>query len=109
MVLRYQHGLFLPIAGEGVYGQAVNAAVAEDIFLQLLRRFTKENRFVSHKPSSNYAPALFAREEEARRAPISGKGLEAAMLRLFKAGKIWNEQCGKPSRPSYRIAVKAGA
>jgi hypothetical protein len=33
---------------------------------------------------------------------------EAAMRRLFKAGVIWNEPCGKLSRPSYRIALKSG-
>jgi hypothetical protein len=39
---------------------------------------------------------------------INSKAFEAAMRRLFKAGKIWNEPCGKPSRPSYRIAIKTG-
>ena len=74
----------------------------------MLRRFTKENRFVSGKPSSNYAPALFAKEDEAKREMINSKTFEAAMRRLFKAGTIWNEPCGKPSRPSYRIAIKTG-
>lgn len=26
------------------------------------------------------------------------------MSRLFKAEKIWNEPCGKPSRPTFRLA-----
>jgi len=29
-----------------------------------------------------------------------------ARLNTFRAGKIWNEQCGKPSRPTYRLAIK---
>ena len=28
------------------------------------------------------------------------------MRALFKDGVIWNEPCGKPSRPSFRIALK---
>jgi hypothetical protein len=82
-------------------------ARADDVFLDLLRRFTRENRNVSDKASPAYAPALCAREEEPKRAGLNGKQLEAAMRRLFAAGKIWNEPCGKPSRPSYRLAIKA--
>jgi hypothetical protein len=36
----------------------------------------------------SYAPARFAKEDEAKRAGMNGKHLEAAMRRLFKAGKI---------------------
>jgi len=76
---------------------------AEDVFLDLLGRFTRENRFVSVKSSSNYAPALFAREDEAKRHALSKKVLEAAMRRLFQAKKIRNEPYGKPSRNSFHI------
>jgi hypothetical protein len=107
ITLRYQHGLFLPEEGV-IFDQAVRAAKAEEVFIELLQRFTTENRHVSGKPSSNYAPALFAKEDEAKREMINSKAFEAAMRRLFKAGKIWNEPCGKPSRPSYRIAIKTG-
>jgi hypothetical protein len=31
---------------------------------------------------------------------ITSKMFEAAMRRLFKANVIWNEPCGKPSRPT---------
>jgi RecA-family ATPase len=106
IMLRYEDGMYLPIATTASVNQVMQEARADEIFLELLRRFTRENRFVSGKPSSNYAPALFAKEDEAKRDMITGKAFEAAMRRLFKSGKIWNEPSGKPSRPSYRIAVR---
>jgi RecA-family ATPase len=106
IVLRYRNGLFLPLPGVPSLEKAAQEAKADDVFLDLLRRLTRENRNVSDKPSPAYAPALFAREEEAKRAGLNGKQLEAAMRRLFAATKIWNESCGKPSRPSYRLAIK---
>jgi RecA-family ATPase len=106
MLLRYNNGLFLPVKGGGSLDRAAQEMRADEIFLHLLRRFTRENRAVSDKPSPRYAPALFAREEEARHAAIGSRALEAAMRRLFKAGKIWNEPCGKPSRPTFRLTVK---
>ena len=108
IVVRYEGGLYLPVPGRSSLDQAAQQDLADEIFLDLLRRFTKENRFVSSKPSSAYAPAIFAREAEATRETITGKMFEAAMRRLFKAGTIWNEPCGKPSRPSYRIAIRTG-
>jgi RecA-family ATPase len=107
MILRWQNGLFLPELGINSLDQAAQETKTDEIFLTLLRRLTRENRFVSGKPSSNYAPAVFAREEEALREMVSSKMLEATMRRLFRTGVIWNEPCGKPSRPSYRIALKA--
>jgi hypothetical protein len=108
IVLRYQDGMYLPVPGMTSLDQAEHEAKADEIFLELLRRFTRENRFVGGKPSSNYAPALFAKEEEAKREIITSKMFEGAMRRLFKADMIWNEPCGKPSRPSYRIAFRTG-
>jgi hypothetical protein len=68
---------------------------------------TAENRNVSDKTGTTYAPALFAKEEEAKRILLNSKVLEAAMRRLFKAGKVWNEPNGKPSRLHYRLALKS--
>jgi len=106
VVLRYQRGLFLPLPGMASLDKIAHEAKAEEVFLNLLKRFTRDNRNVSDRSGTNYAPALFAREEEAKSVGLSGKSLEAAMLRLFTAEKIWNEPCGKPSRPTYRIAPK---
>jgi RecA-family ATPase len=106
IVVRYQNGLFVPLPGMASLDKAAQEAKADQIFLDLLARFTTENRNVSHKKGPTYAPSVFAREEEAKRGGITGKALEAARRRLFKAGKIWNEPYGKPSRPHHRIARK---
>ena len=103
IVLKYRNGMFLPVPGLASLDKLTQERKAEDVFLDLLGRFTRENRFVSVKSSSNYAPALFAREDEAKRHALSKKVLEAAMRRLFQAKKIRNEPYGKPSRNSFHI------
>jgi len=105
IVLRYQAGIYLPVPGAS-FDKLAREAKAEEIFLELLRRLTMENRLVSDKKSSAYAPAVFARENEARGAGITSPDFAEAMRRLFAAKKIWNEPWGRPSRPSYRIALK---
>jgi hypothetical protein len=104
-MLRYQAGMYLPVAGAS-FDKLVREAKAEEIFIELLRRLTVENRYVSDKKSIAYAPAVFAREDEAVKAGITGPHFAEAMRRLFAAKKIWNEPCGRPSRPSFRIALK---
>jgi RecA-family ATPase len=106
IALRYQHGLFLPLPGPSSLDQAAREAQAEGIFLELLRSFNAQNRHVSDKTSSAYAPAVFAKEAAAKAAGLGNVQLASAMRRLFAADKIWNEPCGKPSRPQYRIALK---
>jgi RecA-family ATPase len=107
IVLRYQDGMFLPVPGMTSLNKMAEERKADDVFLDLLRRFEKEGRHVSHRSGTTYAPSLFAREDEAKRANLGSKALEAAMRRLFKGGKIHNEQYGRPSRPHYRIAIKS--
>jgi RecA-family ATPase len=104
--LKYTNGLFLPLPGRGFLDRAAQEAKADELFLDLLRRFTRENRNVSDKTGPTYAAALFAREQEARAAHIGGHQFAESMRRLFKAEKIHNESYGKPSRPHYRLAVK---
>jgi RecA-family ATPase len=102
IMLRWANGLFLPVSGAP--GQAAKEATAQEVFLVLLNRLRAQKRYVSDKKSANYAPALFAREDEARRAGLNSGDLARAMRQLFQRGVIENEECGKPSRPSYRIA-----
>jgi RecA-family ATPase len=105
IVLRYQDGLYLPVSGVSL-DQAAREQAAQDVFLALLKRFADENRNVSTNVGKTYAPALFAREDEARKAGVSKHDLENAMRQLFKDRKIWNEPYDKPSLGRYRIAVK---
>jgi RecA-family ATPase len=107
IIVRYERGLFLPVPGLASLDKLAQEQKAEHVFLDLLGRFTRENRFVSDKPSSTYAPAVFAREDEATRHALNGKVLEAAMRRLFQDKKIWNEPSGRPSRKSFHIARTA--
>jgi len=106
IVVQYQNGLFLPVTGMTSLEQVAHEAKANEVFLELLRQLTEQNRYVSDKKSRSYAPAVFAEEDAAKKAGMTSKKLAAAMQRLFTAGKIWNEPCGRPSRPQYRLAVK---
>jgi RecA-family ATPase len=108
VALRYQRGLFLPAPGMASLDRLAQELKAKDIFLELLDRFTKANRNVSDKRGTSYAPALFVKEAEAKKAILTSRQLASAMSELFREGKIWNEPYGRPSRPNYRIARKEG-
>jgi RecA-family ATPase len=103
--LRWQDGMYLPIDG-ATFNRAEQEARADDVFLELLRRFNTENRRVSSSLGPTYAPALFAKEDAAKKAGVSNAGLTAAMRRLFKVGKIHNESHGKSSRQRFHLAIK---
>ena len=45
-------------------------------FLVLLKRFTSENRNVSASPGRSYAPAIFAGEDEAKKANLRKADLQ---------------------------------
>jgi RecA-family ATPase len=107
VVLRYGNGLFLPVAGMSNLDKLAREAKADELLLDLLKRFAGEGRNVSDKPTSpTYAPTAFAKEAEAKKIQVRKGDLEAAMQRLFKAGKIHVENYGRPSRPYSRIAAK---
>jgi RecA-family ATPase len=107
IILRYQRGLFLPEGGVANLDKAMRTATAEEMFMDLLRRFAVHNRNVSDKANANnYAPTAFAREDAARKQVIKKADLEQAMRGLFNANKITVEQYGKPSLHRYRLAVK---
>jgi RecA-family ATPase len=106
IVLRYQSGLFLPVAGMSGLEKVAADQKADDVFLELLRRFDLEKRNVSDKHSPTFAPTVFAKEKEAKEAKIGSRQLEDAMRRLFKAGKIENEVTGSASRQRSRLVAK---
>jgi len=105
IALRWQDGLYLPIDG-ATFTRAEQEGRADEVFLELLRRFNAENRHVSNNLGPTYAPALFAREESARRAGLSSASLTGAMRRLFEAKKIFNEPHGNRSRERFHIVIK---
>jgi len=106
IVLRYQRGLFLPEAGISNLDRASRAAKAEELFMDLVDRFSLQNRTTSDKANANnYAPTLFAQEKVAKDQGIKKADFEQAMRSLFSAGRLTMEQYGKPSRPYFRLAV----
>jgi RecA-family ATPase len=107
IVLRYQSGLFLPESGVSNLDKLARKVRAQEVFMDLLRRFEGQGRNVSDKHSSNnYAPATFSKEEEAKKYRLKRGDLEQAMLDLFKAEKIGNVDYGRPSRPTFKIVPK---
>ena len=107
IILRYQHGLFLPEGGISSLDQVARKAKAEEVFLEILRRFSGQDRNVSNKPTArNYAPTEFAGQKEAKDHRLRKSELEQAMWDLTSANKIGLEQYGKPSRDFWRLAVK---
>jgi RecA-family ATPase len=103
VVLRYQRGLFLPVAGMGTLDKLAAEQAADQLFLELLDKFSSQGRNVSHlKTSNSYAPTMFASDPKAK-APGIKKTLGEAMERLFEAKKIKAEPYGAPSKHHQRI------
>jgi RecA-family ATPase len=105
IVLRYKNGLFLPEGGTSSLDKAAREQKADEAFLTILARYSREGRNASEKKTShNFAPTVFCREPEAK--GLRREHLEAAMRRLFAAEKIHVEDYGRPSRPMFRLALK---
>jgi RecA-family ATPase len=88
--LQWKDGIFVPVAMPGTLDRLADDRDADELFLQLLDRFTAQGRNASHSPTANnYAPTMFAKDSEGK-----GKKKEfaAAMERLFSARKIKVEQ-----------------
>jgi RecA-family ATPase len=108
LVLRYQHGLFLPEGGASSLDVLARETTAEQTFLDLIRKFAGQGRNVSDKANSpNYAPAAFVGDELAKRLSLRKADFKAAMARLFTADKIFVEDYGRPSRPNSKLSVRA--
>jgi RecA-family ATPase len=104
IALRYQRGLFLPVAAAGSLDKLAEEQRAENLFLELLDKFQSQGRNVSHHKSANsYAPTMFCKDPKAQ-TPGSRNALAGAMERLFAAKKIKFEEYGKRSNPHHRIA-----
>jgi RecA-family ATPase len=103
IVLRYQRGLFLPVAGMGSLDKLAQEQEDEQAFLAALDKAEKQGRSpVSDKPNANnYAPAVFARTIRVPRACLA-----AAMERLFEAGRIEMVPYGAPSKGHRQIVRK---
>jgi RecA-family ATPase len=107
LVLRYQRGLFLPEGGASSLDKLAREAKADELFLDLLRRFAGQGRNVSATPTApNYAPTTFADDPAAKQHNLRKADFKDSMARLFNTGKVYVENYGRPSRPASRLAVK---
>lgn len=102
--MRWDRGVFkLTEMIEESESREVELSRSETIFIKLLREYTDQGRTVSDARGSAYAPAMFAKDEDA--AGIQKAGFARAMGRLFKGGKIAVEKFGPPSRQQRRLVV----
>jgi DNA polymerase len=83
--VRYDNGLFLPVEGMSL-DVAERATKADEVFLNLLKKFTAQGQKVSPNKSNTYAPSRFSEHPEA--LGISKDELKRAMQRLLDAGVI---------------------
>jgi RecA-family ATPase len=76
---------------------------AEQVFLELLDKFTGRGVNVSANQGPNYAPAKFAGDKTATAAKVAKAALRAAMDRLLDRGWIRSVPFGRSDRNSYRL------
>jgi RecA-family ATPase len=96
IVLRYQHGLFLPERGMSNLEAASREQAADEVFLRLLGRLTTQGRdLASNASAPTYAPNVMAKSDA---NGFRKSELDAAMSRLLDAGRIHIEAVGPPSK-----------
>jgi RecA-family ATPase len=103
VVVRYQDGLFLPVAGMSSLDRAARDAKVDATFIDLLRRLTEQGQRVGHRAGTTYAPAIFAGHPAA--CGVTTKEFAAAMQRLLDTKKIRIEEDGSPSRRRSRLVA----
>ena len=105
--LRWENGVFKPVAGVGPLDRMAREQNAERLFVALLDRFNDQGRNVSEKKASrNYAPTTFANEDEAKKHHMKKADLEAAMRRLFTVNQIAVEPYGPRCRGTTRLVTR---
>lgn len=102
MRLRWQNGLFVPIAKDENAIAATELA-KEAAFLAMLDAYTAQGRRVSSKPSSSYAPTVFA-ADKALANGLTKSDLANGMNALFAKKQIISKDEGPPSRRVSYIA-----
>ena len=103
IVVRYQHGLFLPVPGVSSLQKVAQEQSDDEAFLAALDEAEKQGRHVSDSVNANnYAPATLSKTANIPRARLA-----AAMERLFAAGKIHMVTYGPPSKGHRKLARKA--
>lgn len=96
IMLRWVDWYFEPKAGPGMLDRMARAALADRIFLDLLRLFTRTGQALSPSRSKTYAPSLFAEHHGA--SGVTSKEFADAMQRHLEAGRIRIDETGPPSK-----------
>ncbi len=107
--LRYVEGCYMldtTRLSNGGGDPMIANAKAKKVFLDLLKTFIGQNRYVSVSEGKSYAPAVFA--SEAAKQGVNKPALKAAMERLLDSGKIENAPHGAPSKKQYRLFPATG-
>jgi RecA-family ATPase len=102
-MLRWRDGVFVVEGKAGGLDKLAAEKKAEDTFLMLLGRFTRQGQHVSAKKGPTYAPALFAEHPEA--SGITKQALAKAMQRLLDGEKISVEEYGPASHRRSRLVL----
>jgi RecA-family ATPase len=105
VTVRWKAGVFVLEPKGGSLQQLAHDAKADDVFLQLLDRFTRQGRVVGDRKGTSYAPAAFHKEAEAKTAGLTSEALAESMRRLFASNRIHVENYGRPSRPSLKLVL----
>jgi hypothetical protein len=105
ITVRWSMGVYvLPERQSDYEEEAANKRI-DELLLKLLGDFDKQGRNVSHKLGPTYAPALFAKAQDAVDAKIFSKQFAESMERLFKANRIRTIEEGPKSKQRSRIVM----
>lgn len=105
--VRWNKGIFTPLAGRSGLSDDMRHAKAEHVFLKLLEEFAAEGRAVRSAQANGYAPKAFAKSHRAE--GLNKNDFADAMERLFAKGEIQEVLGGHsaPSRQNKRIVRKS--
>jgi RecA-family ATPase len=103
ILLRWKDGVYVREPSFNSLEKLAADTKVETLFLDILRRLTKQGRNVSEHKGTSYAPAIFEGEPEAKAAKVARKQLTEAMTRLFAADKIKIVTEGPPSHRRSRL------
>jgi RecA-family ATPase len=105
IIVRYQHGLFLPESGISNLDKLAREAKVNDVFLNGLSLLLRQGRdAIAGRTSPDFGPTLIAELPETKKERITRSELGAAMLRLLNANKIHvGLTKGPPSRAKHGL------
>jgi RecA-family ATPase len=104
VVLRFRNGLFLPEAGQSALEKLAREQKADEAFLDVLGKLTKQNRPVSPSAhASNYGPKVIAGHPDGK--AYGQRDYQAALERLLAANRVHIASFGPRSKPVRHLAL----